>query len=129
MEYLDFFTDPYVFAAGSEVVDNLGTCYNCSINGIDQEGNPDLKKDMEEKGILKGCLYKLPSHTLLMVGVTGVAAGLDYLLGIDQSDINFTKGWAYGLGGFKYLNGVGHIVIGTVSSVELGLEWLLKKIN
>ena len=129
MEYLDFFTNPYVFAAGSEVVDNLGTCYNCAINGLDKERNGHLKKDMEKKGILKGCLYQLPFHTLFMIGVTAVSSGLDHLLGIEQSEMNITKVWAYGVGGLKYLCGVGHLIKGTIGSSILGLEGLVKKIN
>ena len=129
MEYLDFFTNPFLFVAGSEVVDNLGTCYNCSINGSDQEGNLYLRNKIKEEGIIKGCLSDLPLQTLFLVGVTGVAAGLDYFLNINQSEINLTKAWAYGVGGVKYFNGVGHLLIGSAGAARLGFEGLVKKIT
>ncbi len=127
MEYSDFFFNPYVFMGASCVTDNIGTTLNCAVNGAKMEMNPFVRKRIEEEGVIRGCLYKLPNDFVVGLGGVVVSQGLDYLFGIQDSNINFTNVFAYGAGGVKHICGMLHTLQLVEGFAKLGLEWLLNK--
>lgn len=105
-----------LFVNGSVPVDTLGTAYNVSINGINEENNSLVRKKIEEKGI-RYLYKKMPTDFVIATAGTLLFYGLDNLISIENQSINFHKAFAYGVGGLKYICGLVHFISGSSSII------------
>ena len=105
------------FFGGSCIADNVSTyIFARKPGGIEEEANLDTREGMEKYGIGKYLTRNAISSFWggLKVGV--FLFGVDSVLGIEDSMINFHNISFYGYGGAKYVVALGNILD------ELGME-------
>ena len=84
-------------------LDNLSTVAVCSRYGAKCETNESARKDMEESGVTKGIIKSEIKNQARVLGIAGGFYLVDLLLGTNNEQMNFHKGFLYGFGSFRYM--------------------------